>query len=331
MTPTIPGAEELAAVAELSRQVRGELDKVLSGLDAAIDATLATVLAEGHLLLEDVPGVGKTTLARALGRAVDASVGRIQFTPDLLPSDVTGVSVFRGDEHRFEFRPGPVFANIVLADEINRASPKTQAALLESMQERSVTADGTTRALPAPFLVIATQNPVDMEGTYPLPEAQRDRFMARIAIGYPSGDDELAMLDSHDGRDPLADIRPVATAASLTRAIETVRGVYAAPAVKRYIVDLVRGTRDSADLRLGASPRASLQLLSAAKARAAMAGRDHVLPDDVKALAVAVLAHRVIPAAQSRVAGRGADAVIRDVLARVAVPTAHEPEPATRG
>ncbi|WP_062312877.1 AAA family ATPase [Demequina rhizosphaerae] len=331
MTTTVPTAEQLAEVADLARRVRSQLHTVLSGLDDAVDATLATILAEGHLLLEDVPGVGKTTLARALGRALDTTVGRIQFTPDLLPSDVTGVSVFRGDEHRFEFRPGPVFANIVVADEINRASPKTQAALLESMQERAVTVDGETRALPSPFLVVATQNPIDMEGTYPLPEAQRDRFMTRIAVGYPSTGDEIAMLDAHDGHDPLAEVRPVATAADLQGAIATVRGIYASPAVKQYLVDVVRGTRDSSDLRLGASPRSSLQLLAAAKARAAMAGRDHVLPDDVKALAVPVLAHRVIPAAQARAAGRSAEAVIHDILARVAVPAARAPEALSRG
>ena len=331
MTMTVPTTEELAEVADLARRVRAQLDTVLSGLDDAIDATLATVLAEGHLLLEDVPGVGKTTLARALGRAVDASVGRIQFTPDLLPSDVTGVSIYRADDHSFEFRPGPVFANIVVADEINRASPKTQAALLESMQERSVTVDGATRALPAPFLVVATQNPVDMEGTYPLPEAQRDRFMTRIAVGYPSGPNELAMLESHDGHDPLGDVVPVASAAALTRAISVVRRVYAATAVKQYIVAVVRGTRASADLRLGASPRASLQLLAACKARAAMQGRDHVLPDDVKSLAVPVLAHRVIPAAQARAAGRSAEQIVADIVSQVAVPTAREPEPLRRG
>ncbi|WP_062522447.1 AAA family ATPase [Demequina silvatica] len=331
MTTTVPTAAQLAEVADLALRVRTQLQTVLSGLDEAVDATLATILAEGHLLLEDVPGVGKTTLARALGRALDTTVGRIQFTPDLLPSDVTGVSVFRGDEHRFEFRPGPVFANIVVADEINRASPKTQAALLESMQERAVTVDGETRPLPAPFLVVATQNPIDMEGTYPLPEAQRDRFMTRIAVGYPSSDDEIAMLDAHDGHDPLAEVRPVATAADLERAIATVRGIYGSPAVKQYLVDVVRGTRESPDLRLGASPRSSLQLLAAAKARAAMAGRDHVLPDDVKALAVPVLAHRVIPAAQARAAGRSAEAVIQDILARVAVPAARAPEALSRG
>ncbi|WP_062297130.1 AAA family ATPase [Demequina maris] len=331
MTTTVPTAAQLAEVADLARRVREQLHTVLSGLDDAVDATLATILAEGHLLLEDVPGVGKTTLARALGRALDTTVGRIQFTPDLLPSDVTGVSVFRGDEHRFEFRPGPVFANIVVADEINRASPKTQAALLESMQERAVTVDGETRPLPSPFLVVATQNPIDMEGTYPLPEAQRDRFMTRIAVGYPSSGDEIAMLDAHDGHDPLAEVRAVATAEDLQRAIATVRGIYASPAVKQYLVDVVRGTRDSGDLRLGASPRSSLQLLAAAKARAAMAGRDHVLPDDVKVLAVPVLAHRVIPAAQARAAGRSAETVIRDILARVAVPAARAPEAMSRG
>ncbi|MDN4483972.1 AAA family ATPase [Demequina lignilytica] len=326
----MPSESDLATVADLARSIRTELARVLSGLDRAVDAVLATVLAEGHVLLEDVPGVGKTTLARALGRACDVSVGRIQFTPDLLPSDVTGVSVLRGTDRAFEFRPGPVFANIVIADEINRASPKTQAALLESMQEHAVTVDGQTRPLPRPFLVVATQNPVDMEGTYPLPEAQRDRFMTRITVGYPSGDDEMEMLRTHDRVDPLDSVAVVADAGALAHAIEVVRSVYTSEPARRYVVDLVRATRESPELRLGASPRASLQLLALAKARAAMSGRDHVLPDDVKALAPAALAHRVILTAQARSAARTAEAVVTDLTASVPVPTAGRPVPAPR-
>ena len=247
-------------------------------------------------------------------------MGRIQFTPDLLPSDVTGVSIFRSDDHRFEFRPGPIFANVVIADEINRASPKTQAALLESMQERAVTVDGLTRELPSPFLVVATQNPVEMEGTYPLPEAQRDRFMAQVSVGYPSARDEMAMLDSHDGHDPLAEVTPVADTAALASAIAVARRIYVAPAIKQYIVDLVSATRSDQGLRLGASPRAALQLLAASKARAAMAARNHVLPDDVKALAVAVLSHRLILSTESRLGGRTAPQVVREIVAETTVP-----------
>ncbi|MDN4473661.1 AAA family ATPase [Demequina zhanjiangensis] len=320
MAHPIPTAAELDEVAEVLGRVRASIATVLSGLEPAIETTLATVLAEGHVLMEDVPGVGKTTLARALAASVGASVGRIQFTPDLLPSDVTGVSVYRADEHRFEFRPGPVFANVVIADEINRASPKTQSALLESMQERRVTIDGTTHPLPSPFLVVATQNPVEMEGTYPLPEAQRDRFMTRISVGYPSAGDELAMLDSHDGTDPLHHVTAVTDAETLARLIGVATRIYAAPAIKQYIVDLVRGTRAESTLRLGASPRASLQLLAAAKGRAALHGRNHVLPDDLKALAVPVLAHRVIPSIEARTAGRTAEQIIAGLTDQVPVP-----------
>jgi MoxR-like ATPase len=321
MTHPLPTEAELAEVAEVTMRIRASISTVLSGLDHAITATLAVVLAEGHLLMEDVPGVGKTTMARAFAKSVDGSVGRIQFTPDLLPSDVTGVSIYRADEHRFEFRPGPIFANVVIADEINRASPKTQAALLESMQEHAVTVDGLTRPLPRPFLVVATQNPVEMEGTYPLPEAQRDRFMAQVSVGYPSPRDEMAMLDSHDGLDPLEAVRPVTDAATLARLISVARRVYAAPAIKQYIVDLVTATREETGLRLGASPRAALQLLAASKSRAAMAGRNHVLPDDVKSLGVAVLAHRLIPSTEARLSGRTSQQIAQEIMGRTAVPT----------
>jgi len=321
MSHSLPTEAELAEVAEVTARLRESIGTVLSGLDQAITATLAVVLAEGHLLMEDVPGVGKTTLARALALSLDCTVGRLQFTPDLLPSDVTGVSIFRADDHEFEFRPGPIFANVVIADEINRASPKTQAALLESMQERAVTVDGQTRPLPRPFLVVATQNPIEMEGTYPLPEAQRDRFMAQVSVGYPSARDEMSMLDRHDGVDPLTEVRPVADTETLERLIAVARRVYAAPAIKQYIVDLVTATRNDSSLRLGASPRAALQLLAAAKARAAMDGRNHVLPDDIKALAVAVLAHRLIPSTEARLAGKTAAKILSESVARTPVPT----------
>ena len=321
MNPPIPTESELAEVAGVTARIRESISTVLAGLDPAITTTLTVVLAEGHLLMEDVPGVGKTTLARALARSVDCTVGRIQFTPDLLPSDVTGVTIFRAGERDFEFRPGPVFANVVIADEINRASPKTQSALLEAMQERAVTTDGVTRPLPSPFLVVATQNPVEMEGTYPLPEAQRDRFMAQVAVGYPSPRDEMVMLDTHDGADPLSAISPVTDVATLARLVATVRRVYAAPAIKQYIIDLVGATRTEPGLRLGASPRASLHLLAAAKSRAAMGARNHVLPDDVKALAVTVLAHRMILSTEARLAGRSARQVVTELVQRIPIPT----------
>jgi MoxR-like ATPase len=330
MNQPLPSDAELAEVADVTLRIRGAISSVLSGLDPAISATLAVVLAEGHVLMEDVPGVGKTTLARALAKSIDCTVGRIQFTPDLLPADVTGVSIFRAGEKEFEFRPGPVFANVVIADEINRASPKTQAALLEAMQERCVTTDGTTRALPTPFLVVATQNPVEMEGTYPLPEAQRDRFMAQVKVGYPSARDEMVMLDTHDGVDPLNDVKPVSDAATLGRMIEIARRVYGAPALKQYIVDIAHATRNEPGLRLGASPRASLQLLAAAKSRSAMAGRNHVLPDDIKALATSVLAHRMLLSTEARLAGRSATQIITEILQRTPVPVEARDAPTPR-
>ncbi|MCW2643872.1 MAG: MoxR-like ATPase [Dactylosporangium sp.] len=303
------------------------IERVIEGKSATVRLALAVMLAEGHLLIEDVPGVGKTKLAKALARSIDCSVRRIQFTPDLLPSDVTGVSVYNQEARDFEFKPGAVFANIVVGDEINRASPKTQSALLECMEERQVTVDGVTDPLQMPFMVVATQNPIEMEGTYPLPEAQRDRFTARIAMGYPDTTAELAMLDGHGADDPVLALLPVADASTVRRLIATVRGVHAADAVRQYAVNLVNATRESPDLRLGASPRATLQLLRTGRAVAALEGRDYVLPDDLQALAVPVLAHRIIPTAESQLSRRTTDAVVADIVRRLPVPTDRQRSP----
>ncbi|MEV0729978.1 MoxR family ATPase [Polymorphospora sp. NPDC050346] len=303
-----------------SEAIVANIEQVIEGKTATVRLALAVLLAEGHLLIEDVPGVGKTKLAKALARTIDCSVRRIQFTPDLLPSDVTGVSVYNQETHDFEFKPGAVFANLVVGDEINRASPKTQSALLECMEERQVTVDGTTYELQSPFMVIATQNPIEMEGTYPLPEAQRDRFTARIAMGYPDAGAELAMLDVHGGADPLHALRPAADAVTVRRLIATVRDVHVADAVKQYAVDLVTATREAPDLRLGASPRATLQLLRTARAVAALDGRDYVLPDDLQTLAVPVLAHRIMPTADAQLARRTTDAIVADLVHRLPLP-----------
>ena len=310
----------LEALQESAGRITANIEQVVEGKPEVVRLALVVMLAEGHLLIEDVPGVGKTMLAKALARSVDCSVRRIQFTPDLLPSDVTGVSVWHQERREFEFKPGAVFANIVVGDEINRASPKTQSALLEAMEERQVTVDGTTYILETPFMVVATQNPIEMEGTYPLPEAQRDRFTARVSMGYPSPTAEIDMLETHGGADPLEDLEPVADALEVRKLIEVVRGVHVADAVKRYVVDLATATRRSPDLRLGASPRSTLQLVRAARAQAALEGRDYVLPDDVQSLAGAVLAHRLLPTAEAQVKRRSPEAVVADLLHRVPVP-----------
>jgi MoxR-like ATPase len=312
---------DLSGVSDTLLAIEANIRSVVEGKPDVVRLALTTLLAEGHLLIEDVPGVGKTLLARALARSIDCSVARVQFTPDLLPSDVTGVTVYSPDTGEFEFRPGPVFANIVLGDEINRAGPKTQSALLESMEERTVTIDGFTHELARPFMVVATQNPIELEGTYPLPEAQRDRFLMRISIGYPRPDDELAILRTHGESDRMAQLSPVTDASSVAAAIAVIRRVRVTESLERYIVATCRATRAHPDVELGASPRASLALLRASRATAAMQGRDHVVPDDVKALAPHVLPHRLILRPEAELAGHDPAHVIADVLDGLPAPT----------
>lgn len=318
-------AMPLSEVQSHASAIIRNVEAVIDGKHDAVQAALTVLLAEGHLLIEDVPGVGKTMLAKALARSVDCSVSRIQFTPDLLPSDVTGVSVYNQAERRFEFKPGAVFANIVIGDEINRASPKTQSALLECMEERQVTVDGTTYQLGSPFTVVATQNPIEMEGTYALPEAQRDRFMARISMGYPDSESEVTMLDARDTTSPLSLIDSVVSGAQFRAMMTAARSVFASPAVKEYAVNLVRATREDRDLRLGASPRATLQLVRAAKSQAALHGREYVLPDDIDSLAVAVLGHRLMPTSRAlghhhQDSGPLIEEVVRRIVAATPVP-----------
>jgi MoxR-like ATPase len=313
-------AAPVAEVAEVAERITANIDRVIEGKHDTVRLGVAVLLAEGHLLIEDVPGVGKTTFAKSLARSIDCTVRRVQFTPDLLPSDVTGVSVYNAENRDFEFKPGPVFANLVVGDEINRASPKTQAALLECMEERQVTVDGVTYPLEAPFMVLATQNPIEMEGTYPLPEAQRDRFTARISLGYPNRQAEIAMLGEHAAVDPLDSLAPVSTSAEVRSLIAGVRGVFVAEALKAYAVDLAEATRRSRSARLGASPRATLQLLRTAKAWAAIEGRDYVVPDDLQFLLGPVLAHRLLLSAEAQLSGVTSDQLLRAVVQSVALP-----------
>lgn len=317
-------ARDAATARERIEAVRANIATVIEGKDEQIRLALVVLLAEGHLLVEDVPGVGKTVLAKSLAASIDASVNRIQFTPDLLPSDVTGVAIFDQHARAFEFQAGPVFANIVIGDEINRASPKTQSAFLECMEEHQVSVDGVTHPLPDPFTVFATQNPSEMEGTYALPEAQRDRFMARISMGYPSLEAELSMVERRDQGDPVSELRPVVTASEVRAMVQAARHVYLAPALQRYLVQLARATREHDDIRVGVSPRATLHLLRAVKAHALSEGRDFVIPDDITALARPVFAHRLVlnsRSARGAVGTAEAARIMDQIIQQIPAPT----------
>ena len=313
-------AERVAGIRELVARTQAEIARAIVGKAPIVELLLVALLCEGHVLLEDVPGTGKTTLARAVAAALGCSFQRIQFTPDLLPSDVTGLSFFNQKLGEFQFRQGPVFAQVLLTDEINRATPRTQSALLEAMQERTVTIDGETRPLPRPFLVLATQNPVELEGTFPLPEAQLDRFLIRLSIGYPSPEEEEEILVRYERSNPLAELTAVLSAEELRQLQAEVRSVGVTPVVRRYLVELVLATRQHPDVELGASPRGSLALYQTAQARAALRGRAFVLPDDVKAMAEAVLNHRLMLTAEARLRGRTPATIIAQILAQTPAP-----------
>ena len=313
---------EIALVHSFVQRVTDNVARVILGKEQAIQRTLLALLCEGHLLIEDVPGLGKTMLARSIAKSIGCTFNRIQFTPDMLPSDVTGVSVYNQKSQEFEFRPGPIFAQIVLADEINRATPKTQAALLEAMEERQVTIDGVTYAMQRPFLVLATQNPIEYEGTFPLPEAQVDRFIMRIHLGYPDRRHEIAVLDSQQDHHPIQDLEQVVAREELMRAQEAVKQVYVDDRIKEYIVALTQATRQHPDVYLGASPRGSLALFKTARALAAVQNREFVLPDDIKELAAPTLAHRIIVSPSARIKNIGSEAILQEILESVPVPGA---------
>jgi len=310
------------AVKEVAERLLDNVEQVIIGKRPVIELVLVGLLSQGHILIDDVPGVGKTMLARALAKSLGCTFRRIQFTPDMLPSDVTGVSIFNQKTQEFEFRPGPIMAQVVLTDEINRATPKTQAALLETMQELQVTVDGVTHPLPSPFIILATQNPIEYEGTFPLPEAQLDRFVLRIRVGYPSAKDEIAILDSQQYEHPLTRIQQVVTVDELVNAQNSLKDTYVDTLVKRYIVDIVTQTRRHSDIYLGASPRGSLSLYRTSRAKAATEGRDYVTPDDVKALAVPTLAHRLIVSPSARLKDVSGESILREILNNVPVPGA---------
>jgi len=307
-------------ISEITARIRENIQKVIVGKPDVINHTLAALLCEGHLLLEDVPGIGKTTLVRALATSLGCSYRRIQFTPDLLPSDVTGLNWFNQKNQEFEYRPGPIMNQVVLADEINRATPRTQSALLEAMQERQVTMDGITRPIPRPFLVMATQNPVELEGTFPLPEAQIDRFIMRVGIGYPTEEEENAILERFRASDPLLNLSAVTSPDEISRMLEERQEIRVSEAVRDYIVKVARATRQHPEIELGASPRATLALYQVAQARAGIDGREFVLPDDVKVMAPYVLIHRLMISPQAQLRGRNMNDLVADIVNSVPVP-----------
>jgi MoxR-like ATPase len=314
---------DISAIKKFSESIFQNLDRVIIGKHAVLEQTLVCLLCQGHLLIEDVPGVGKTMLARALAISMGGTFNRLQFTPDMLPSDVTGVSIYNQNSHTFEFRPGPLFSQVVLVDEINRATPKTQSALLEAMEERQATVDGVTHILPTPFMVMGTQNPIEYEGTFPLPEAQLDRFLMRVSLGYPTMLDEIKVLESQNIKHPIEMINAVVDEKQVLTIQEYIKFVYVAPSVKRYCVELVRATRENKDVYLGASPRGSLGLYRCGQAMAAIKGRNYVIPDDIKTVSIPVLSHRILLNPAARLHNMTTDQVVEEALGLVPVPTSN--------